>query len=104
MRSWTRQPLPTVHTFLRMPTGKAPHRGGSRQLCSVCFEWGRLGHDLGCGGTETRHWFPSQCVVHMHHCPICRQRHPLCTGPLPRETQDKDLTLATIRMLTIQKI
>ena len=70
----------------------------------MCYKPRRLGHDLGCGGTETRHWCCSQCVVKLHQCPICRQRHPLHTGPPPRETQDKDLTLATISMLATQII
>ena len=51
-----------------------------------------------------RHWFCSQCVVKLHECPICRQRHPLCSGPPPRETKDEDLTLATISMLATQNI
>ena len=70
----------------------------------MCYEPGRLGHDLGCGVTETRHWFCRQCVVKLHQCAICRQWHPLCTGPPPRETQDEDLTLATITMLATQNI
>ena len=85
--------------FLRMPTGEAPHLSGSGEPYIVCLKPGRLSHERGCGGTEMRHWFCSQCVVQLHQCRICRQQHPLCTGPPPRETQDEDLTLATIRML-----
>ena len=70
----------------------------------MCFEPGCTDHDLGCGGTATQHWFCNQCVVQLHQCPICRQWHPLCTGPAPREPQDKDPTLATIRMLVTQNI
>ena len=87
-----------------MPTGEAPHAGGPREPSAVCYEPGRPGHELCCGGTETRRWFCSQCIVKLHQCPICRQRHALCTGPPPRETEEKDLTLATIRMLATQNI
>ena len=70
----------------------------------MCLQPGCPGHDLGCGSTETRHRFCSQCVAQLHQCPICRQRHPLCARRPPRETQDEDLTLATIRMLATQHI
>ena len=68
------------------------------------YKPGHLSHDPGCVGTETRQWLCSQCLVKLHQCPICRQRHPLCTKPPPGETQDGDLTLGTIRMLVIQNI
>ena len=93
-----------VCTFLRMPADQAAHPGGPGEPCTVCYEPGRLGHNVGCSGTETQHWFCNQCVVKLHQCSICRQRHPLCTGPPPRETQHEDLMLATIRMLATQKI
>ena len=70
----------------------------------MCFEQGFLRHDLGCGGTETPHWFCRQCVVKVHEFPICRQRHPLCTGWTPRETEDVDLSMATLRLLATQNI
>ena len=40
----------------------------------------------------------------LYQCPICRQRHLLCTGLPPRETQDEDLTLVIIRILAIQNV
>ena len=57
------------------------------------------GHDLGCGGTEQRHWFCSPCIANLWSCPLCRRPHRLCTAPPPRETQDEDLTLQTLRTL-----
>ena len=87
-----------------MPTGQAPHPGGPGEPCTLCFEPGRIGQGLGCGGTKMRHWFCSLCVVQLHQCPICRQGLALCTGPPPRETQDKDLSLARIRILATQNI
>ena len=99
-------PLTPAHclTFFRMPTGEAPHPGRPVELCAVCYEPGRRGHDLGCGRTETRHWFRSESLVQLHQCPICRQRHPLCTRASTSENQDEGLTLATIRMLATQNI
>ena len=70
--------------------------------------WGNdaplLGHDLGCGSAETLHWFCSPCITHMHACALCRQEHPLCTAPPPRETQTNDLTLHTLRALIAQNV
>ena len=87
-----------------MTTGEAPHLDGQGEPCKVCFRPGLLGHDLGCGSTETRHWFCSRCVVKLHQCPICRQQHPLFTGLPPRETQEEDLSKTTIRMLATQNV
>ena len=92
-----------------MPEGEAPHpRPGNP--CGVCMEVNDddgnplRGHDLGCGGTEQLHWFCSLCIANLWWCPLCRRRHRLCTAPLPRETQDEDLTLQTRRTLIRQKV
>ena len=61
------------------------------------------GNGLGCGGTKQLHWFCSLCIANFWLCPLCRRPYPLCTAPPPRETQDKDLTLHTLRTL-IQQI
>ena len=37
-------------------------------------------------------------------CGACWQPHPLCTAPPPRETQDEDLTLHTLRTLIRQNV
>ena len=37
-------------------------------------------------------------------CPLCRRSHPLCTAPPPRETQDEDVTLHTLRTLIPQNV
>ena len=63
-----------------------------------------LGHDLVCGGTEQLHWFCSPCITNLWLCPLCRRPHPLCTAPLPRETQAEDLTLHTLRTLIQQNV
>ena len=57
------------------------------------------GHDLGCGGTEQLHWFCSPCIANLWSCPACRRPHRLCTAPPPRELQDENLTLQTLRTL-----
>ena len=62
------------------------------------------GHDLGCGGTEQLHWFCSPCIANLWSCPLCRRPHRLCTAPPPRETQDEDLTLQTLRTLIRQNV
>ena len=62
------------------------------------------GPDLGCGGTEQLHWFCSPCIANLWSCPLCRRPHRLCTAPPPRETQDKDLTLQTLRTLIRQNV
>ena len=62
------------------------------------------GHDLGCGGTEQLHWFCSPCITNLWSCPLCRRLHPLCTAPPPRETQDEDLTLQTLRTVVRQNV
>ena len=62
------------------------------------------GHDLGCGGTEQLHWFCSPCMANLWSCPLCRRPHRLCTAPPPRETQDEDLTLQTLRTLIRQNV
>ena len=87
-----------------MPKGEAIHQDGPGEACNVCFEQGLLRHDLCCDRTETQHWFCSQCLVKLHQCPICRQQHPLCTGLPPRQTQDEELSMGTIRMLAPQNI
>ena len=91
--------------ILRMPEGEASHpRPGNP--CGVCMEVNDedgnplRGHDLGCGGTEQLHWFCSPCSANFWSSPLCRQPHRLCTAPPPRETQDEDLTLQTLRTLT----
>ena len=95
--------------LLRMPEGEAPHpRPGNP--CGVCMEVNDedskplRGHDLGCGGTEQLHWFCSPCIVNLWSCPLCRRPHRLCTAPPPRETQDEDLTLQTLRTLIRQNV
>ena len=95
--------------LLRMPEGQAPHpRPGNS--CGVCMEVkdedGNLlcGHDLGCGGTEQLQWFCSQCIPNLWSCPLCRRPHRLCTALPPRETQDEDLTLQTLRTLVRQNV
>ena len=62
------------------------------------------GHDLGCGGTEHLQWFCSPCITNFWSCPLCRRPHPLCTARPPRETQDEDLTLHTLRTLIQQNV
>ena len=95
--------------LLRMPEGEARHpRPGNP--CGVCWEVNDgngnplRGHDLGCGGTEQLHWFCSPCITNLWSCPLCRQLHPLCTALPPRETQDKDLTLQTLRTLVWKNV
>ena len=92
-----------------MPEGEAPHpRPGNP--CGVCMEVNDddgnplCGHDLGCGGTEQLHWFCSPCIANLWSCPLCRRPHRLCTAPPPRETQDEDLTLQTLRTLIRQNV
>ena len=92
-----------------MPEGEAPHpRPGNP--CGVCMEVNddngnpRRGHDLGCGGTEQLHWFCSPCIANLWSCPLCRLPHRLCTAPPPRETQDEDLKLQTLRTLIRQNV
>ena len=92
-----------------MPEGEAQHpRPGNP--CGVCMEVNNddsnplRGHDLGCGGTEQLHWFCSPCIANFWSCPLCRRPHRLCTAPPPRETQDEDLTLQTLRTLTWQNV
>ena len=51
------------------PQERPPNQGEGGEPCAVCYELGSLGHDHGCGGTETRDWFSSQCVVKLHHVP-----------------------------------
>ena len=62
------------------------------------------GHDVDCGGTEQLHWFCGPCIANFWSCPLCRRPHPLCTAPPPRETQDEDLTLQTLRTLIQQNV
>ena len=62
------------------------------------------GHYLGCGSTEQLHWFCSPCIANFWLCPLCRRPHPLCTAPPPRERQDEDLTLHTLRTLIQQTV
>ena len=62
------------------------------------------GHDLGRGGVEQLHRFSGPCIANLWSCPLCRQPHRLCTAPPPRETQDKDLTLHTLRTLIRQNV
>ena len=62
------------------------------------------GRDLGCGSTEQLHWFCSPCIANFWSSPLCRRPHPLCTAPPPRETQDEDLTLHTLRTLIQQNV
>ena len=95
--------------LLRMPEGEAPHpRPGNP--CGVCMEVNDddgnplRGHDLGCGGTEQLHWFCSPCIANLWSCPLCRRPHRLCTAQPPRETQDEDLTLQTLRTLIRQNV
>ena len=92
-----------------MPEGEALHpRPGNP--CGVCMEVNDddgnplRGHDLGCGGTEQLHWFCSPCIANLWSCPLCRRPHRLCTAPPPRETQDEDLTLQTLRTLIRQTV
>ena len=40
----------------------------------------------------------------MWSCPLCRRPHRLCTALPPRETQDEDLTLQTLRTLIRQNV
>ena len=61
-------------------------------------------HDLGCGGTEQLHWFCSPCIANLWSGPLCRRPHRLCTARLPRETQDKDLTVQTLRTPVRQNV
>ena len=95
--------------LLRMPEGEAPHpRPGNP--CGVYMEVNDKdgnplrGHDLGCGGTEQLHWFCSPCIANLWSCPLCWRPHRLCTAPPPREAQDKDLTLQTLRTLIGQNV
>ena len=92
-----------------MPEGEAPHpRPGNP--CGVCIELNDddgnplRGHDLGCGGAEQLHWFCSPCIANLWSCPLCRRPHRLCTAPPPRETQEEDLTLQTLRTLIRQNV
>ena len=95
--------------LVRMPEGAAPHPR-PRNPCRVCWEVNNengnplRGHDLGCGGTEQLHWLCSPCMANFWSCPLCRQSHPLCRALPPRETQDEDLTLNTLRTLIEQNI
>ena len=70
----------------------------------MCYDPGLPRHDPGGGGTETRHWFCSSCIVKLHQCAICRQQHLLCTFPPPKVTQEDDLSMARISMLAIQNV
>ena len=70
----------------------------------MCYEAELLRNYLGCGCSAGRHCFCSQCVVKLHLCSLCRQRHPLCASPPPRETQDEDLSMETIRMLATMNV
>ena len=92
-----------------MPKGEAPHpRPGNP--CGVCLEVNDKdghplrGHDLGCSGTEQLHWFCSLCIANLWWRPLCRRPHRLCTASPPRETQDEDLTLQTLRTLVRQNV
>ena len=85
-----------------MPEGRAPHPDG--QLCNLCFECGLPGHNLGCSSAETKHWFCSLCVVNPHACPLCRQRHRVCTSLTARETPDEDILMKTVRMLSTDSV
>ena len=92
-----------------MPEGEAPHpRPGNP--CGVCMEVNDedcnplRGHDLGCGSTEQLYWFCSPCIANLWSCPLCPRPHRLCTAPPPRETQDGDLTLKTLRTLIRQNV
>ena len=95
--------------LLRMPEGEALHPRQGNQ-CGVCMEVNDedgnplRGHDLGCGGTEQLHWFCSPCIANLWSCPLCWRPHRLCTAPPPRETQDGDLTLQTLRTLIRQNV
>ena len=95
--------------LLRMPEGEAPHPRPENP-CGVCVEVidedgnPLRGHDLGCGGTEQLHWFCSPCIANLWSCPLCRRRHQVFTAPPPRETQDEDLTLQTLRTLIRQNV
>ena len=92
-----------------MPEGEAPHPQPGNP-CGVCMEVNDdngnplRGHDLGRGGTEQLHWFCSPCIANLWSCPLCRRPHRLCTAPPPRETQDKDLRLQTLRTLIRQNV
>ena len=95
--------------LLRMLEGEAPHpRPGNP--CGVCIgvndEDGNplRGHDLGCGGTEQLQWFCTPWIANLWSFPLCRRPHRLCIAPPPRETQDKDLTLQTLRTLIRQNV
>ena len=92
-----------------MHAGESPHpRPGNP--CRVCWEIldeneaPLLGHDLGCGSAEQLHWFCSPCIAHLHACPLCRQPHPLCTAPPPREIQSDNFTPHTLRTLIAQNV
>ena len=95
--------------LLRMPEGEAPHPQPGKP-CGVCMEVNDedgnplRGHDLGCGGTEQLHSFCSLCIANLWSCPLCRRPHRLCTAQPPRETQDEDLTLQTLRTLIRQNV
>ena len=89
-----------------MPGNEAPHpRPGNRcSLCREVLDENGASHDLGCSGAEQLHAFCSPCFTHFHACPLCRQPHPLCTAPPPRETQYDDLTLNKLRTLIAQNV
>ena len=101
--------VPQTIPLLRMPDGEAPPPQPGNP-CGVCWEvndensnplrW----HDLGCGGPEQLHRFCSPCIANLWSCPLCRRPHRLCTAPLPRKTQAKDLTLHTLRTLIQQNV
>ena len=82
-----------------MPDGKATHP--EELPCTLFLEFNTLGHDLGCGSAEMRHWFCCQCVVKLHACPLCSEQQP---PPPPKETQNKDFSKETVRRLASQNI
>ena len=43
-------------------------------------------------------------VVKQHTCPLCRPRHPVCTSPTPRGTQDEDISMVTVHMLATHNV
>ena len=92
-----------------MPEGEALHpRPGNP--CGVCMEVNDddsnplRGHVLDCDGKEQLHWFCSPCIANLWSCLLCRRPHRLCTAQPPRETQDEDLTLQTLRTLSEQNV
>ena len=86
------------------------HIRGQGNPCGVCKEVndedGNLlcGHDLSCGRTEQLHWFGSPCIANLWSCPLSQRPHRLCTALPPHETQDRELTLQTMRTLIRQNV